>query len=73
MANISVTVPDAMVPRIIAGLGYQATLPDGAPNPQTGNQFVQMKIRDFLKNAVTISESEQARQSAVDKATSDFG
>ena len=48
MASITLTVPNAVVPRITNAIGYSALLPDGSPNPVTPSQA----IKDFITNAV---------------------
>ena len=62
MATINITIPDekAVIVRdaVCAKYGYQDTVTDPAnpeqtiPNPVSKAQFVQVKIKDFLKNCV---------------------
>lgn len=80
MAQITVTIPDAVLPRVLAAFaasyGYQATMPGGAPNPQTQAQFAKQKLADYVKAVVTAYEASQAaegaRTSAVNTANTDI-
>lgn len=64
MAVISITVPDAMLPRVVTALtaagGYSATLPDGTPNPQTPAQFAKAMVAAYVKQVVKTYEAEQS-------------
>jgi len=70
MATITLTVPDAQLPRVIAAVtanaGYSPTLPDGSPNPQTPAEFVKQLLANYLKHFVLEHEAAQA------KATNDI-
>ena len=64
MATMTVTIPDAQVPRVTTAVcasgGYQATLPDGSPNPVTQVEFVRQQITGFLKHTVVVYEAKQS-------------
>lgn len=68
MAQITITVPDAALPRVLAAFatayGYQATLPDGTANPQTQAQFAKQKLADHVKAVVTTHEANKAAEDA---------
>ncbi|HEX8158759.1 MAG TPA: hypothetical protein VF526_15345 [Solirubrobacteraceae bacterium] len=83
MAQITITVPNAVVARVqnafAAAHGYSATVPDPAsttggtlPNPETLPQFVQRMIRQHVQEVVRSQEAkaagETARKAAEDKA-----
>lgn len=67
MATMTMTIPDAMLPRVVAAFaathGYRATLPNGDPNPQTPAQFARAQVANFIKHTVTNYESELAKSS----------
>ncbi|MDQ3180110.1 MAG: hypothetical protein M3Q33_06280 [Acidobacteriota bacterium] len=44
---------------------YQATLPNGTPNPQTKQQFARQFVRDFITANVKYGEIEKARRTVV--------
>lgn len=81
MANLSISIPDAMLPRVTeafkAAYNYQATLPDGTPNPETDTQFVRRQILNYVKELTVAHEaasaSSTARDNAAGKTRSDFG
>jgi hypothetical protein len=56
--------------------GYQATLGDGEPNPETKTQFKQRMVIKFFKESIkaqrAIAAAETARQSAIDLVESDM-
>lgn len=72
MATITVTIPNAILPRVIDGMayhhGYAPTLENGDPNPETKAQFAQRKVREFIKQSVRDAEIEQARNTAAGAA-----
>jgi hypothetical protein len=70
MAQITINIPDAAMPRVIDawGAGYSSTLPDGSPNPQTKAQYARAKIISALKNRVVIYESGEASRVAARSA-----
>jgi hypothetical protein len=84
MATLSITVPDAIVQRVLNGAayynGYQDQVQDGngnlVPNPMTKVQFVKNIIKTYIKNCVTAYEAthaaEVARQAATDSAQADI-
>lgn len=80
MAQITITIPDAVVQRVLTAMcntyGYQATLPDGTPNPQTQAQFARAQLAAYVKAVVTAYEATQAaeaaRVSAANTASSDI-
>lgn len=81
MANLQITVPDAMVPRITEAFkrqyNYQTTLPDGTANPETENQFLRRMILEYVKGVTgaheAVGAAETARNNAANKIKNDFG
>lgn len=67
MANITIQIPDALLPRVINGLasfyGYQAEI-DGQPNPQTKGQFAKMQLIEHIKHCVKTVETDGAVNAA---------
>lgn len=67
MANISITIPDEYVQRVLEGmagqLGYQPTI-DGQPNPETRAQFCKRQVAVFVKNCVRSYEANIAAEAA---------
>lgn len=79
MANITITIPDAQLTRVVDGIAgqnnYQATIPDpanptGPPiaNPETKNQFVKRMMIKWAKESVKAWEATQAANVARDTA-----
>jgi hypothetical protein len=73
MAEIKITIPDALLPRVINGLaafyGYQVII-DGQPNPQTKGQFAKAQLIEHVKHCVKQVETDEAVNTArVTKAT----
>lgn len=72
MASITLTIPNAIVPRVLNGFcsnqGYTPILEDGQPNPKTQQQFIKRKIMEYVKNAVRADEIEKARNLAATNA-----
>ena len=74
MATISFTIPDALLPRVIAGMcglhNYQATIqnPDNPgemiPNPESKADFVKRIIRQKIKRDVIEWEGAEAQRQA---------
>ena len=68
MAQVTLTIPDEIAPRVLDAVcsrhGYQATLPNGDPNPQTQINFAKQVIYDFLKRTVRVYEISLAEQAA---------
>lgn len=69
MATITFTIPDAVLPRIIAAVTtvykYESTLIDDVtgepyPNPETKAAFTKRMVIEFLKNIVKQHEVVQA-------------
>lgn len=73
MATITLTIPDALLPRVVAGMcgrhGYEDTVQDPAypedpgktiPNPETKAVFCKRMIRQQIKRDVLQWEAEQA-------------
>lgn len=73
MAQITINIPNAIVPRVLEGFcsnqGYSPILDSGEPNPETQTQFVKRKIIEYVKNAVRADEIEKARNIAATKAS----
>lgn len=74
MAQISITIPDLVLPRVLDAMasiyGYQATLADGTPNPQTKAQFAKQQVAAFVKRTVAAHEVNDAIASASQSASS---
>jgi hypothetical protein len=76
MATISFNIPDPVMPRVVDALcgayNYRDTLPGGAPNPLTRQQFAREQVRLFIQAAVRAWEArlagDAAAQAAQDKA-----
>lgn len=76
MASLTIQIPDAIATRVIDALaatgGYQATLPDGSPNPVTKEQFVVRALKDHIRGVVVAYETAvaaaRAREAANTKA-----
>jgi len=72
MAQITITIPDAIAPRVLNGFAkrynYPITLEDGSPNPETKAQFAKRKVVEYIKHAVREAEIEQARNDAATTA-----
>lgn len=70
MATITLTIPDAILPRVIAGMcghyGYEDTITDPAnpeniiPNLETKGEFCRRMVRQHVKRVVLQWEAEQA-------------
>lgn len=75
MATISLTIPDAVIQRVLDALtgtyGYRVTLDDGSPNPQTKTQFAKAVVADYVKKIVRQWEAQQAGQTAFNAAAND--
>lgn len=73
MAQITITIPDAVATRVIDGFckryNYPPTLEDGTPNPETKAQFAKRKVLEFIKRAVQEAEVEDARNAAAEEAS----
>jgi hypothetical protein len=67
MASIIITIPDAILPRVLDGFalanGYVEILEDGSS--ETKAQFARRKIIEFVKSSVRKAEVQQAYDSAV--------
>jgi hypothetical protein len=80
LANLTITVPDALVPRITeafkAQYDYKATLPDGTANPETEALFMKRMILEYVKQITVAHEAvgaaETARTNATNKTKNDF-
>lgn len=79
MANITLTIPDAILQRVIDAAaqrnGYQATvpdptnLPDGTrPNPESKQQFAKRMLAAVLKDWVKAVETQAAASTAASTA-----
>lgn len=72
MAQIVINIPDPVAPRVLLGFssryGYQATLDNGSPNPETRAQFAKRKLMELIKQAVREAEMETARNVAATTA-----
>lgn len=73
--NFTLKVPSAAVERIAtafcASYGYQATLEDGTPNPQTPLQFTQRRLMAYIKEVVISYEANDAAETARETAAAD--
>lgn len=72
MAQISFTIPDGAMPRVVDALcgayGYRDTAPSGGPNPQTRPQFAREQVRNFIRAAVLAWEAQRAGEVAATTA-----
>lgn len=76
MAQITITIPDAHLQRILNGFAYQHGYQDeipavGAnrrdiliPNPETKAQFTRRSLKRLILQSVRVYESEQAAEQA---------
>lgn len=69
MATLTFTVPDAALPELIDALcalppPYQATLPDGSPNPMTRAVFARNRVIQYLKQMTMLYRRRQAEATA---------
>ena len=64
MAQVTLTIANADVDRVLNALGGYQDLIDGQPNPQTKSQFAQEKIITWLKNRVKNHEANVAAEVA---------
>lgn len=77
MAQISVTIPDNQVARVVGAIAavhnYQATLPGGGDNPETRASFARRMLVNQMKQWVAQYEGAAAdtaaRQSVSNDAT----
>jgi hypothetical protein len=73
MATISITIPDAVVPRITNAIaangGWSPLLNDGSVNPLTKNAFSKKWLIDQILQQVRIYEVAQASQTAAATAS----
>lgn len=60
MAQITITIANSDVDRVLDALGGYNTLIDGLPNPQTKSEFAKENIVSWLKQKVRSYESRQA-------------
>jgi hypothetical protein len=83
MANITITIPDAMLPRVQAAVaadqGWQAQVPDPAnpgqtiPNPETQVELVRRVLKNYLRTITVGYEAGQAQITEADKVKGEFG
>lgn len=74
MANITLTIPDAQLARVVSAFsiayGYQDTIPGATPadppvpNPETRAQFMRRHIMEFVRNTVQAVEANVAAEAA---------
>lgn len=73
MASITITIPDSIAQRTLNGFcthyGYQATLENGTPNPQTKLQFSKAKLIEIIREAVRATEIQVASNQAAATAS----
>lgn len=64
MANISITIPDAALSRVVDSIcikhSYQAILMDGSVNTETKGQFAKRMIAQTVKNWMRETEGNTA-------------
>ena len=72
MAQLTITIANADVDRVLDALGGYQSLIDGEPNPQSKAQFTQEKIIHFLKTKVKNYESQIAMDAARLASTTDI-
>jgi hypothetical protein len=74
MASLTITIPDGQLARVrdsfALAYNYQATIPDPAnpgatiPNPENKVQFMQRKVREYIKEVVKGQEAVAAAEAA---------
>ena len=68
MAIINLTIPDAILSRVVTALasqvGWTATLPDGTANPETQAQAAKRAVIQYMKQIVIHHEVAQASHQA---------
>lgn len=68
MATIQIEIPDGVVPRALDAIckvyGYQATLEDGSPNPETRAAFAKRQLANWVKSAIKTLEAAKAGEEA---------
>ena len=80
MAQMTLTIPDPVAPRILAGFTgehkYQETIDDGEgnviPNPESKFNFTKRKIMEYVLACVASFEKNQAGKAARDAAATDL-
>lgn len=80
MAKIIIDLDPAQDTRIVAAFAkahhYRAKLDDGSDNPQTKRDFLIQKVKAFIREsaiqAEALEESEKARLTAYDKASTEI-
>lgn len=73
MAQITFTIPDAVLPRVISSLcnyyNYQSTVTNAqgqsVPNPETQSAYAKRMIAQVMLNAIKTAESQSAQQAAI--------
>jgi len=72
MATITITIPDAIAPRVINGFAkrynYSPLLENGDANTETKAQFAKRKLVEFIKSAVREAEIQDAANTAATTA-----
>ncbi len=63
MAQLTITIANSDVDRIMDALGYQETI-GGQPNPETKTVFAQRKIIEWIKSNVRQYEGSVAARAA---------
>lgn len=73
MANLSFTVPDAALPRLVDAFcgtfGYKEVLVNGQANPLSRQQFTRDQVRVFMQRIVIEWETKEAAALAVETAS----
>lgn len=67
MATISITVPDAILTRVVNGVAGQHNYPatvGGSPNPETRTQFARRMLARWVRETVKAYEVTSAAESA---------
>lgn len=75
MAQITITIPDAIAVRVLNGFAkrfnYSPILENGSPNPETKAQFAKRKLIELIKQAVREAEIQDATNAAATQAAAD--
>lgn len=68
MPKITIDVPDAVYDRVVEGFAkryrYREKDDNGNPNPKNKKQFLKDTIIGLIKDAVKVSEADDAREKA---------
>lgn len=66
MAQVTITINNNDVPKVLSAFGYKATLTDGSANPETSPAFMKRTVKEWVLNRV----KQYDRQSLLNTASS---